>query len=298
MNLELLHIYTGHADAIYALCKGHAEGIFYSGSADQFVGCWNAAVGTFEKPLVKGSGSIYALQHDVKNQILYVGQRKGVIIQVDLTKQQAPRSIQAHEGDIFALEQDTNARIFSGGADGHLKVWSHPNFELLHDFKLSDTNIRCIHIHQNELWVGLSDHTIRVFDLASLVQKQLLKAHLNSVFSIETIDASTIVSGGRDATMIVWKKVNQTWSAEQTIPAHMYTINHLCLSPNGKYLASASRDKSFKIWDAHSMKLLKVMDQKKMEAAHSHSVNRVLWLDEETLLTTGDDKRIIAWRLK
>lgn len=298
MKVELLHIYTGHADAIYALCKGHAEGIFYSGSADQFVGSWNAALGTFDKPLVKATGSIYALCHDIPQQTLYVGQRKGIIIQVDLTKEQIPRSYQAHESDVFCIEQVDENRIATGSADGHLKIWSKNPFKLLHDFKLSDTSIRSIHIYQKEIFVGLSDHTIRVFDTDTWTQKQLLQGHQNSVFTITTIDENTLVSAGRDATFIIWKKTDHQWISAQSIPAHMYTVNHLSLSPNGQLLASASRDKTFKIWDAQTMKLLKVINRQKVEAAHTHSINRVLWLDDQTLLTTGDDKKIIAWQVK
>src|SRR5690606_29932473 len=109
--------------------------------------------------------------------------------------------------------------------------------------------------------------------------------------------SDTIISGGRDAMLLIWKKVDASWQHSGEIPAHLYTVKHLSLSPDGLLLASASRDKSFKICDAQTLKLLKVMYQKKMEASHSHSINRLLWLDDSTLLTTGDDKKIIAWRI-
>lgn len=298
MQVELLHIYTGHADAIYSLCHGQNEEVFYSGSADQFVGSWNAITGTFDKPLVKSTGSIYALLHDIKNHTLYVGQRKGELIIVDLSKKNIPRSYAAHTGDIFAVEQDHQGRILTGGADGHLKIWEQNTFHLLHDFKLSNSSIRCIQIHGNEALIGLSDHTIRVFDLENLEQKQILQGHQNSVFTIASLDKNTFISGGRDASFIVWKKNDDVWTKDISIVAHMYTVNHLSVSPNGKFLASASRDKTFKIWDTESLQLLKVIDHQKVTESHSHSINRLLWLDDETLLTTGDDKRIIAWKVK
>jgi hypothetical protein len=41
-----------------------------------------------------------------------------------------------------------------------------------------------------------------------------------------------------------------------------------------------------------------VLDLGKFEAAHTHSVNRVLWADEEQLLSAGDDKKILGWIIK
>lgn len=80
------------------------------------------------------------------------------------------------------------------------------------------------------------------------------------------------------------------------IPAHWYAINDLKLSPDGKYFASASRDKTIKIWDANSYELLKVLDNEKFEG-HTHSVNSLLWVNEHLLLSTGDDRQIIAWEI-
>lgn len=299
MNIELQHIFTGHADAVYSLCHGHESPFFYSGSADQFVGCWNNITGTFEKPLVKSTGSIYALLHDKENQLLYVGQRRGTVIIVDLTRQNEPKSVQAHDGDIFSIVQDYAGKIYTAGGDGYLKIWDALDFHLIHSSRLSTTNVRCIHFtsENNELIVGLSDHTIRIFDAQTLELKQILTGHKNSVFTIESLNSKKLVSAGRDAVFIVWEKVSDKWEKSEVIQAHLYTVNHLALSPDKKLLASASRDKTFKIWNADSLQLLKVIDINKFPNMHTHSVNRLLWIDDEQLLSTGDDKKIISWKL-
>jgi WD40 repeat protein len=74
-------------------------------------------------------------------------------------------------------------------------------------------------------------------------------------------------------------------------------VNHLSLSPNKKLLASASRDKTIKIWDAESLELLKVLDRTKYPTSHTHSVNRLLWLNDDTLISTGDDRKVICWKI-
>ena len=46
-----------------------------------------------------------------------------------------------------------------------------------------------------------------------------------------------------------------------------------------------------------TMELLKVIDRPKLDA-HSASVNRLLWLDDNTLVSAGDDRRILVTRLE
>lgn len=298
MNIKIEHILKGHADAIYSLCAGHENHLFYTGSADHFVGCWNENTGEFVQPIAKTTGSIYSLYHDFNHQVLYVGERSGVMLKVDLSKEHPPKAIQAHEGDLFALIEGKNEQIISGGGDGYLKVWNK-NLELIKELRLSNKNIRTIQYFEssNEILVGLSDHTIRILNADTFEHLQILEEHKNSVFTIEQIDANRFISAGRDAVFFVWKRENNQWKNIETIQAHLYTVNHLSLSPNKKYLASGSRDKTIKIWDAESLELLKVLDRSKYPGTHTHSVNRLLWLNDEILISAGDDRKIISWKI-
>ena len=299
VEVEIEHIYKGHAAAIYTLCEGLTPNLFYTGSMDMFVGCWNFDTGTFEKPLARGSRSVYSLLLDKENQILYVGQRFGSVIIIDLTKKNPPRNIKAHDGDIFDLSRDRLGRIYTAGGDGHIKIWTPIHFELIQDMHISTERLRCVHVSPflDEFYVGSSDHTARVFDTETLLQKQVLLGHENSVFTVEVLDENRIVTGSRDATFIVWELRDGNWVNVQRTPAHLFTINHLCLSPNKKILASAGRDKTVKLWDTQNLKLLKVLDKEKIKGAHFHSVNKILWRNDQQFISTGDDRQIIAWKI-
>jgi WD40 repeat protein len=57
-------------------------------------------------------------------------------------------------------------------------------------------------------------------------------------------------------------------------------------------------DKSIKIWDSTTFRLLKVLD-KSRHAGHGTSVNKVLWLAiDEVLITCSDDRTLGIWSIK
>jgi WD40 repeat protein len=57
-------------------------------------------------------------------------------------------------------------------------------------------------------------------------------------------------------------------------------------------------DKSIKVWDRASRKLLKVID-KSRHAGHGTSVNKLVWMKYNDLLVScSDDRTISVWDVK
>ena len=77
----------------------------------------------------------------------------------------------------------------------------------------------------------------------------------------------------------------------------MYTINSVSYSPDGKHFVTCSMDKTIKVWDAESYKLLKIID-KSRHAGHGTSVNKVLWSTfNNEIISCSDDRTISIWNL-
>ena len=83
----------------------------------------------------------------------------------------------------------------------------------------------------------------------------------------------------------------------KSIPAHNYAIYDIVFLNGLNLLATASRDKTIKLWDANSFDFL-VRISKENYDAHSHSVNSLYWVENKNmLLSAGDDQKIKIWKI-
>jgi WD40 repeat protein len=87
-----------------------------------------------------------------------------------------------------------------------------------------------------------------------------------------------------------------TFELTKSIAAHMFAVNHIAFHPEKPYFATASMDKSIKIWGADDFKLYKIINREKGYASHQLSVNKLAW-NGDNLLSVSDDKRVIIWGL-
>jgi WD40 repeat protein len=105
-----------------------------------------------------------------------------------------------------------------------------------------------------------------------------------------------LLSGSRDARLKIWD-VEAGYVLEKEIVAHTFAINYIDFSPNSNYFATCSMDKSVKIWDSESFKLLKVIDRAR-HAGHGTSVNKLLWTKyDNQIVSASDDRTISVWKI-
>jgi WD repeat-containing protein 61 len=292
---------AGHRDAVYALTGGSGSHV-YSGSADGMVVGWDAAEPARDGELLaRVQNSVYALRHLPALGLLVLGHNFQGIQAIDLAKKELVHATALPPVAIFEIVfSESRQRLYAGLGDGTLAVLRLPDFRLEKLLRLADKSLRTLVLHEGrgELVVGSSDHLIRVLDLDSLETKYTLGESTNSVFSVAfSPDGAHLLTAGRDAQIRRWD-VAAGYALLDTVPAHMYTINHLAFSSDGRYLASCSLDKSIKLWDAATLTLLRVLDRARA-AGHGTSVNRLVWPGTENrLVSCSDDRSLAVWQLE
>ena len=103
------------------------------------------------------------------------------------------------------------------------------------------------------------------------------------------------MSGGKDAHLNFWDV--KSYSLLKSVPAHNFAIYDITFSPDHKLFATASRDKTLKIWDFKTMELLVRINKENFDG-HVNSVNKLYWSTfNDYLISAGDDKSLIIWKI-
>lgn len=242
--------------------------------------------------------SIYALHRLPNTQWLVVGHNYEGIHLIDFVEKKPVRSLQLTHSAIFDI-QSVGPFLLVACGDGALVVVDREAWRVVARLSLSDKSARTIavHPHGHEVAVGFSDFHVRILSVPEFRLRHAWEAHQNSVFTVSySASGDRLLTTSRDARLKEWRGPN--YEAGTTVVAHLFAINHLAWHPNQTHFATASMDKSIKLWDAHSMHLLKVID-KARHAGHGTSVNRLLWLPyRQWLVSASDDRTLSVWEIE
>lgn len=283
---------SGHAAAVYC-CTARGNYI-YSGSADKYVARWLLNEGTQDKFAIRFEQAIYALEL-IGDTTLAVGVADGKLYFFDIESRVELKCFTQHTVGIFAIKSNSEKQqIYVADADGNLSVWDY-QFNLLIYLPLDCGKIRSIAVDEfgERIALACQDGTVRVFDTTYFNELITLNAHNKGATAVlfHPLKKDQLISGGKDALLKLWDLEN---SEEQIrVVAHTFAIYDIVSLEQGKTILTASRDKNVKVWNAEDLQFLKRLDFK--VGGHRHSVNALAKIDENTVVSCSDDKRLIVW---
>lgn len=299
-QVENIAEYQGHTGSLYALAADQQTARAFTSGDDGIVAEWQ-----LDRPEVSGKGllqvdsAVYALEWIEEWNWLAVGMSDGTLYLLDPASQKLVHTTRKITEPIYGLKYEEDRHyLWMLYGKGYVQILKLPAFEEVGFRKIADNHLRAIVFSKGEsaVYFGASDQHILRMDSQSGDLSHTWKAHENSVFSLAMHPQKHyLISGGRDAHLNLWS-AKAPFQNIRKIPAHNFTINAIAFSPDEKYVMTGSRDKTLKLWDTGSFNLLKVIDWKRNNG-HKHSVNRLIWMNDGTILSAGDDRRLIRWRL-
>lgn len=228
---------------------------------------------------------IFCSYFDPASKTLWVGTNQGEIYILDTHHKLLKNKLKVDTNALFSLYFDGEV-LYAAGHGGRLLTLDAHSLDLLKFLKISEKSIRQIEPYKDELLLPSSDGFVYAYSPKEHSSRSLGKRSEMSVFCVRMLNENLFTTG-RDARIHVWEKEKEV----QDINAHWYTINDLAFNPDASLLASSSMDKSIKLWDPKNMELLKVIDKERLNGHHS-SVNKLIWLTENRLVSCSDDRSV------
>lgn len=158
---------------------------------------------------------------------------------------------------------------------------------------------------------GSSDNTIKLWDVSNGQELQTFEGHSQPVNSISySPDGRYLASGSRDGTVKLWDVSNghelQTLGKQsENVGSLIYSfdggykvtgyseyINSISFSPDGRYLASGSNNKTIKLWDVSSGRKVRTFE------GHAGPVNATSFSPDGHYLASGSkDGTVKLWEV-
>ena len=291
LQIERIDTFSGHRGPVYALENG-VDSLFYSAGSDGWVVQWNLAKPDLGKVIAQIEGSVYAMKLDDAG-ILWIGHNYEGIQGIQVADQTQVFAIPTKGLSIFSIAfVGPNAWI--GHNEGLITVVDMATKSVVKHIKASASSARsfCV-LADDRVAVGYSDGFVRVFD-ADFQLIHSFKAHDSSVFSLQS-RGGELYSVGKDARIKRWSNDFQLLTE---VIGHIYAIHDIQFSPDGKWFATASMDKTVKVWESETLTLRKVLDASR-HGGHKNSVNKLIWSSfDDLLVSASDDKNLSIWKIQ
>ncbi|XP_049937388.1 notchless protein homolog 1 [Schistocerca serialis cubense] len=200
-------------------------------------------------------------------------------------------TLSSHQKSVTALRWGGTGLIYSASQDRTIKVWR------------ATDGVLCRTLEGHAHWVNTlalsTDYVLRAgpFDPVNNTsvtynKTEMQQQALQKYESVISNGGERLVSGSDDFTLFLWQpESNKKPVARMT--GHQQLINDVKFSPDARIIASASFDKSIKLWDGLTGKYLTSL------RGHVQAVYQVAWAADSRLLVSGSaDSTLKVWNLK
>ncbi|KAJ3125479.1 WD repeat-containing protein 1 [Nowakowskiella sp. JEL0407] len=284
----------GHQRAITALTCDVKSKTLYSGSYDGRVFGWN--VGEFDAP-AKTSGGGVPVEGGHTNQVSGLSTDNGTVVSVGYDD--TLRSFKVGDSSFSANVISTGSLPTSVSSNNGVSVSVTKNQEIVlltpNSTSPSVTRVSwtptvaAVSPSGNELAVGSEEAKIYIFSISgtSLTQTHILENNRGSITTIAySPNGELLAVGDSERCIMCYDITNKTVRITQWM-FHTSKITTLAWSPDSLHCASGSLDTNVEIWS-----VVAPTKHVAIKGAHLDCVNQVVWSDNDTVVSAGQDASI------
>lgn len=288
-----IRIIKGHNKPITVLTLSPDRSTIYTGSHDGYITSWNAENGENDRVRGNGHGNQINGMKAAKNT-LYTAGIDDTLRSIDIDSceytnnsiklDSQPRGLDVFEGKAIVA----SVRQIIITEDGR-KVSSIP----------TEYEPSCVSINQDNANVAVgssSDNKVYIYELTGSTLTQMTEVvHLGPVTDVAySPDNKYLVACDANRKVVLYTVPDYKPAHNREWGFHNARINCVAWSRDSTMVASGSLDTTIIIWSVSNPAKHTIIKN-----AHPQSqITRLVWLDEETLISVGQDCNTKIWRIE
>ncbi len=207
---------------------------------------------------------------------------------------------------VTAMAVDAEQRFLAVSGYREVLLWALDDSpRLIQRFGDVAERIYGLDFHPSGDWLAVAAGTPGQFGEVQLIRvDNPVEARIHLWASEDVMfDAAFSPAGDRlaacsaDGSIVLFERDEQNRQAKSAFdgstviysPDHSDWVQQIAWSPDGRWLATASRDKTAKVFDGKTGQLQRTF------SAHNQPVQAVAFLDNDTIATGGEDQRLRIW---
>lgn len=203
----------------------------------------------------------------------------------DATLRKTVIILSGHTLAVTCVKWGGDGVIYTGSQDCTIKVWETTQGKLIRELKGHGHWVNSLALStEYVLRTGAFDHTRKHYSSPEEMKEAALERY-NKIKG----KAERLVSGSDDFTMFLWEP-SESKQPKTRMTGHQQLVNHVYFSPDGQWIASASFDKSVKLWNGTTGKFVAAF------RGHVGPVYQISWSADSRLLLSGSkDSTLKIW---
>lgn len=227
-NDSVVKTYKGHSGTVWTIAFRPDGKMIASAGEDRTIKLWNVQEGTLLKIMEGHTLNVWSVKFTPDGNQIVSGSFDNTIKIWDVNDGKAIHTLEGHEQAIVDLAISPDGKtLASGSDDATIKLWNLGEGRLMQTLKGGDEHVQAL---------AFSPDSKRL--LSGGKDKSSFGEFLQNIFG----DSHS----NKGISMRLWDL--QSGEVLQTFCEHSNDVNDVDYSPDGKWIASASSDKTVKLW--------------------------------------------------